>query len=87
MGNTCINADGKKKRRQKHETPYDMQQLEPALFESDHAQTKQARIMFTENSGLAWVLPIDFIDETIAAYQSAFSTASPAEPDFSSHPA
>ncbi len=43
--NTCINADAKKKRRQKHETPYDMRQLEPALFESDRAQTKQARML------------------------------------------
>ncbi|MCM1041415.1 MAG: sigma-70 family RNA polymerase sigma factor [Bacteroides sp.] len=43
--NTCINADGRKKRRQKHETPYDMRQLEPALFEGGTEQTKQARML------------------------------------------
>ena len=31
-------------------------------------QTKKARIAFEENSGLAEVLPVDFIDEAIAAW-------------------
>ena len=44
-------------------------------------QTNRARISFEENSGLASVLPVDFIDETIAAYQTAFPTAAPAEPE------
>lgn len=43
--NTCINADHKKKRRQKHETPYDMRHLETALFENETAQTQQARML------------------------------------------
>lgn len=34
-------------------------------------QTRQPRVMFQENSGLADVLPIDYIDETIRAYQVA----------------
>jgi hypothetical protein len=31
-------------------------------------QTKKARIAFEENSGLAEVLPVDFIDEAIVAW-------------------
>lgn len=34
-------------------------------------QTHQPRIVFQENSGLADVLPIDFVNETIKAYQLA----------------
>lgn len=33
-------------------------------------QTHRARITFEENSGLADVIPMDRVDETIAAYQS-----------------
>jgi hypothetical protein len=50
-------------------------------------QTDLVRIIFQENSGLAEVLPIDFIDETIAAYQAAFPAAPPAEPDVAPQPA
>jgi hypothetical protein len=34
-------------------------------------QTHQPRVLFQENSGLAEVLPIDYVDETIRAYQVA----------------
>lgn len=33
-------------------------------------QTQQPRVMFQENSGLADVLPVDFIDETIKAWRA-----------------
>ncbi len=44
-------------------------------------QTNQPRISFQENSGLASILPVDYIDETIAAYLAAFPTAHPIEPE------
>ncbi len=34
-------------------------------------QTKQARVIFAENSGLGVVLPTDYIDETIKAWREA----------------
>jgi hypothetical protein len=49
-------------------------------------QTKQVRVIFQENSGLARVLPTDFIDETIDAYKAAFPAAPPAEPDIAPQP-
>lgn len=57
--NTCINADSKKKRRQRHETPYDMQQLESALFQSETEQTKQARMLHSR------IKRLDFFDRAI----------------------
>lgn len=57
--NTCINADSKKKRRQRHETPYDMQQLESALFQSETEQTKQARMLHGR------IKRLDFFDRAI----------------------
>ena len=45
------------------------------------AQTQQVRVIFQENSGLALVLPIDYIDETIAAYRAAFPAAEPSKPN------
>lgn len=44
-------------------------------------QTKSPRILFQENSGLANVLPVDYIDETIAAFLAAFPGAHPVEPN------
>jgi hypothetical protein len=44
-------------------------------------QTNKPRISFQENSGLASVLPVDFIDEAISAYLAAFPTAPPVEPE------
>ena len=34
-------------------------------------QTKRRRVMFEENSGLTAVIPIDFVQETINAYEEA----------------
>ncbi|TMJ05948.1 MAG: trypsin-like peptidase domain-containing protein [Alphaproteobacteria bacterium] len=44
-------------------------------------QTKQPRIIFQENSGLADTLPVDVIDDTIKAYMQAFPTIQPPSPD------
>jgi hypothetical protein len=40
-------------------------------------QTKQPRVIFQENSGLADVVPVDFIDETIADAEKAQSPTQP----------
>src|SRR5207248_1509243 len=46
-------------------------------------QTKRTRIIFEENSGLAEVLPPDYIEETIKAWRASLSSqplpASPAK--------
>jgi hypothetical protein len=42
---------------------------------------RRRSIFFQENSGLGSVLPVDFINETISAYQVAFPTAAPVEPE------
>jgi Trypsin-like peptidase domain len=44
-------------------------------------QTNQPRISFQENSGLALILPTDFIDETIEALIARFPSASPPAPE------
>jgi trypsin len=44
------------------------------------AQTKQPRVVFQENSGLADVLPIDDVDDAISRWRSTRQTASPATP-------
>jgi hypothetical protein len=49
-------------------------------------QTGRVRVIFQENSGLAAVLPIDFIDETVAAYQTSFPAAPPAQSDVAPQP-
>lgn len=41
---------------------------QPYIDYAVSAQTKRARITFEENSGLAEVLPVDFIEETISEY-------------------
>jgi hypothetical protein len=41
------------------------------------AQTKQPRVIFQENSGLAEVLPMDKIEETIEAWQKTFPDQDP----------
>ena len=43
-------------------------------------QTQRGRIAFEENSGLAEILPTDYIDETIKAWQIKNSAASPPKP-------
>jgi hypothetical protein len=47
-------------------------------------QTNQPRIIFQENSGLASVLPVDFIDETIADYRSISAAVPPVKPEIAS---
>lgn len=44
-------------------------------------QTNRPRVIFQENSGLARVLPVDFIDDTIAACLKAFPAAPQAKPE------
>lgn len=40
-------------------------------------QTKRPRVIFEENSGLASVIPIDFVKETIEAYKETIGSATP----------
>jgi S1-C subfamily serine protease len=44
-------------------------------------QTNKPRIIFQENSGLAAILPVDFIDEAVAAYNAEFPDATPVKPE------
>lgn len=43
-------------------------------------QTGRTRVIFEENSGLAEVLPIDYVDEAIAAWRASKPPASPVDP-------
>jgi len=44
-------------------------------------QTGQARVIFQENSGLAEVLPTDYIDQTIEAYRATEARKPTAGPE------
>jgi Trypsin-like peptidase domain len=44
-------------------------------------QTRTVRVVFTENAGLAIVLPVDYITETISAFQAANPQAEGAKPE------
>jgi S1-C subfamily serine protease len=51
------------------------------------AQTKRARIIFEENTGLASVFPVDFIDETIEEHRRrGTAEAPPAPPEDNDRP-